>query len=93
MKERVNERDVWQGDRVKLCRAQQSCSKRGESGRVLDRGIRHTEYHTATTVLLNNKWSHQYQECLDAAELTVGLISSSPHSQLRIQGKMLINLF
>lgn len=46
---RVNERDIWEDDReVKLCRAQQSCSKRGESGWVLDRGIRHTEYHRGT---------------------------------------------
>lgn len=45
----VKERDIWEDDRkVKLCRAQQSCSKRGESGWVLDRGIRHTEYHRGT---------------------------------------------
>ena len=45
----VKERDIWEDDKkVKLCRAQQSRSKRGESGWVLDRGIRHTEYHRGT---------------------------------------------
>lgn len=54
---RVNERAIWEDDReVKLCRAQQSCSKRGESGWVLDRGIIPT-ITGVQTMLLNNKWA------------------------------------
>lgn len=34
---KVNERDIWEDDsKVKLCRAQQSCGKRGKSCWVLD---------------------------------------------------------
>lgn len=37
------------------------------------------------TLLWNNKWLFQYGEYLDGVQHTVGIISSSPHSQLRIQ--------
>jgi len=46
----VNEKNIRESEgEVKLCGAQQSCSKRGESGRVLVQGIRHTMlYHRGT---------------------------------------------
>lgn len=50
---KANERDIWENDReVKLCRAQQSCSKRGESGWGFDRSIRHTEYHRGANYIV-----------------------------------------
>lgn len=49
----MNERALREDDReVKLWRAQQSCSKIGESCWVLDRGITHTQYHWGTNYAL-----------------------------------------